>query len=193
MLDLRLRYRIAGIVILICMLGIIVLGGCSQPAATATPAPSSTVTASISTVPTSTAGSTINSTPASIPASTPVSPAPTPEGYFVAVIINNTMIAALTRADLEKLEKVSVMASGIPQNGPTLPSVLQKAGITDFSELTAYGMTRGRLASAELTLKKDQVDASVVLDLNNRGKCKLCGVNIPQDNWIIDLEKLEVK
>ncbi len=111
----------------------------------------------------------------------------------MAVIINGRMAAALTRADLEKLDQVTITASGSPENGPTLPSVLAKAGITDFSELTAYGMSRGRLASAELTLKRDQVDGSVVLDLNNRGKCKLCGTNIPQDNWIIDLEKLEVK
>ncbi len=113
--------------------------------------------------------------------------------YSIAIVLNGEQIASFTKDDLLKLEQVSIEAGGIEQSGPTLLSVLQLAGISDFNEVTAYGLTKGRLATAELTLQKSQIDENVVLDMTNRDTCKLCGINIPQDNWIIDVNKLEVK
>jgi hypothetical protein len=193
MLHFRLTCRTAGLILFICLFGGILLASCSQTATIVStsqpPALPSNEAATTASVPVSHAGA----APASLPVSPSATPVSTPVGYFVAIMINGKMAAALSRADLEKLDQVTVTAGNSPQHGPTLFSVLQRAGITDFNELTAYGMSRGRLASAELTLKRDQMDSTIVLDLNNRGKCKLCGVNIPQNNWVIDLAKLEVK
>jgi len=119
----------------------------------------------------------------------------TPSGnvYSIAIVSKGEQIASFTKADLLKLGQVSIVAAGSEQNGPTLLSVLQLAGINDFNQVTAYGLSRGRLATAELTLHKSQIDANVVLDMTNRGTCKLCGTNIPQNDWIIDINKLEVE
>jgi hypothetical protein len=116
-----------------------------------------------------------------------------PEGYYISVVFEDKQPVYITLDDLKQLPQVQITASGVTENGPTLLSALQKAGITEFDELTAFGLTRGRIAAAELTLKRDQIDDGVVLDLNKQGKSKLCGVNIPQNNWIIDLEKLELR
>jgi uncharacterized protein YceK len=113
--------------------------------------------------------------------------------YSIAFFFNGNKMAALTIDDLSTLEQVTININGSPQDGPTLISALKMAGIDDFTELTAYGMSRGRLATAEATLKREQIDDSVMLDINKHGKCKLCGANIPQSNWIIDIEKIEVK
>ncbi len=172
MLSFRLARKTQITALIIGLLGLIILAGCSSTATAGEGTPAASATATD--ISTSVAAANNNV-------------------YSVAVFFQGKQVAALTRDDLVKLNQVSITASGSPQNGPTLLSALQKAGINDFSELTAFGMTRGRIATAELILKKDQVDDSVVLDMNNRGKCKLCGINIPQNNWIIDLEKLEVK
>jgi hypothetical protein len=113
--------------------------------------------------------------------------------YSIAFYLNGKQMEALTIDDLLKLDQITIDINGSPQNGPTLLSVLKRAGIDDFSELTAYGMSRGRLATAETMLKREQVDDTVMLDMNKRGKCKLCGANIPQSNWIIDIEKIEAR
>jgi hypothetical protein len=113
--------------------------------------------------------------------------------YSIAFFFNGNKMAALTIDDLSTLEQVTVNINGSPQDGPTLLSALKMAGIDDFTELTAHGMSRGRLATAEATLKREQIDDSVMLDINKHGKCKLCGANIPQSNWIIDIEKIEVR
>jgi hypothetical protein len=135
-----------------------------------------------------------NSSVATTGASTrTVTSATKPSGYFIAVQYKDKQPVYITLDDLKQLPQVTVTSAGNAQNGPTLLSVLQKAGIIDFSELSAYGLSRGRIAAAQITLTREQIDESVVLDLNNRGKSKLSGVNIPQDNWIIDLEKLEIK
>jgi hypothetical protein len=119
----------------------------------------------------------------------------TPSGnvYSIAIISKGEQIASFTRNALLKLEQVYIEAGGSEQSGPTLLSVLQLAGISDFNDITAYGLNRGRLATAELTLQKSQIDENVVLDMTNRGTCKLCGTDISQNDWIIDINKLEVE
>jgi hypothetical protein len=148
------------------------------------------------------ASSPTTSTPVTSPAAnTPVTastttPAPKtiPEGvYFVGVYLNGENKASFTVDDLSKLDQVEITANGSPQNGPTLLSVLKAAGITEFTAVTASGFSRGRLATAESTLTRAQIDDSVIFDMNKRGKAKLCGANIAQSNWIIDVEKIEVK
>jgi hypothetical protein len=113
--------------------------------------------------------------------------------YSVAFFFNGEKTAALTLDDIKNLDQVQININGSEQTGPTLLSALVKAGISDFTELTAYGMSRGRLATAESTFTREQVDDTVMLDINNRGKCKLCGANIPQSRWIIDIEKIEAR
>lgn len=170
--------RTCSFFLLTSLIAMLILSGCSStPSTSAIPTPTSSVT----------------------PIGTQLTGAPAAAKntnnniYSIAIIFNGEQQAAYTVADLLQLDQVEIKANGSPQNGPTLLSTLKAAGISDFTEVTAYGLSRGRLATAQYTFKRDQIDGTVIFDMNKKGKCKLCGTNIPQSNWIIDVERIEVK
>lgn len=113
--------------------------------------------------------------------------------YAIKVFSNDTQIASLSFDDLLQLPQVTVSAGGKEQEGPPLLSLLDLAGVGEFSEVTVIGLTRGRIASAQLVLKEDQINDEVILDISNKGTAKLCGPNIDANEWIIDVSKLVVK
>lgn len=117
----------------------------------------------------------------------------TEAGYRVKVTVSGAAAASLTIAQLQDLPKVSLEAYSKSEEGPTLLSALELAGVNDFSRVTAIGLLKGRVASAELTLTREQVTGSVILDFTNRGTVKLAGADIPEDNWIIDVTELKVE
>jgi len=117
----------------------------------------------------------------------------TEPGYLVKVTVKGAPAASLTIAQLQDLPKVSLDAYGKSEEGPTLLSALDLAGVKDFSKITISGLMKGRVASAELTLTRDQVTGTVILDFTNRGTVKLAGADIPEDNWIIDVTELKVE
>ena len=130
----------------------------------------------------------------SAPTTSPASSSPaTAVPYSVAVILSDKQIAALTVSDLSKLTQVKANVAGADEQGPTLLSVLDFAGIKDFREVTIYGFTKGRVASAQLTLKNTEVTVNMILALVSRGTVKLTGTDIGADKAIIDVSRLVVK
>jgi hypothetical protein len=121
------------------------------------------------------------------------SASPGPTGYSIAVFLNDRQTAALTVADLGKLPQVKATIGGTEEQGPTLLSALALAGIKDFAQVTVYGFTKGRVATAELTLTKGQVTENVMLALVARGTAKLTGADIGADKAVIDVNKMVVK
>ena len=113
-------------------------------------------------------------------------------GYQIEIFRNGSKIGSVSGAQINALPRVTVTVDGKPEDGPTLLSVLALAGVTDFAEVTAKGYAKGRLAEAELTLQKAQVDDTVILDINNKGESKLCGSGIDTNNSIIDVKELRV-
>ena len=113
--------------------------------------------------------------------------------YSIAVFRGDTQTGSLTLADLSKLQKVTFTSEGKTEEGPTLMSALALVGIADFSEITVYGFAPGRLATAEITLKRADIDDHVILDFSNQGTCKLAGSNIASKNWIVDANKMVVR
>ena len=116
-----------------------------------------------------------------------------PDVYSIKIYLNDTLKKSITVEDLQKLEQVSFSTENKDESGPTLLSVLKLAGIDDFSQVTAVGLGKGRLTSAELVLTRDQVDDTVILDLTNQGTAKVAGLNISSNDWIIDVSELRVK
>jgi hypothetical protein len=117
----------------------------------------------------------------------------TSTGYTIKVFLNDTQIASLSLDDLLNLPQVNINAADRDQEGPTLLSALALAGVQNFSQVTATGMTQGRIAVAEITLTRNEIDDEVILDITNRGTAKLCGPDIDFNNWIRDVDKLAVK
>ncbi len=110
--------------------------------------------------------------------------------YSIAVFRGETSAGVLTLADLSKLAKVKFTADGKNEEGPTLMSALAVVGVADFNTITVYGFTPGRLGTAEITLKRAEINDQVILDFSNQGTCKLAGADIPPNNWIVDANKM---
>jgi ABC-type Fe3+-hydroxamate transport system substrate-binding protein len=113
--------------------------------------------------------------------------------YQIEILDNNQQVASVSLAQLHALPSVTLTLDGKSEVGPTLSSVLELAGIKDFSQITVSGMLKGRLATGQLTLKPSDITAEVILSYNNMGKTKLCGTQIPDSNWIIDVAEIETQ
>ena len=113
-------------------------------------------------------------------------------GYHIKFFQNGQQVASLGLEELHSLPEMTlnIPGSGSTEQGPTLSSVLELAGITDFSKITVTGMLKGRIATAELTLDRTEITEEVMFDFNNQGKTKLCGARIPDSNWIIDVAEI---
>ncbi len=116
-----------------------------------------------------------------------------PTGYFISVTYNGNRVAALTFDSLGKMEQISARNQEHDSTGPRLTAVLKFAGINDFSEVKISGVNRGRVATAEITLKKSQVNDTTILDMTNRGTTKLTDSVIPFESWIFDVTDIDVK
>ena len=74
-----------------------------------------------------------------------------PTGYFISVVVNDNQTATLTPAGLAKLPQIKQTVGGTEETGPTLLSALSSININDFSQITIFGFTKGRVATAELS------------------------------------------
>jgi len=113
--------------------------------------------------------------------------------YSISIYLDDSLVDSVILDDLLALEQVDFSTEGKDEEGPTLLSVLQSVGIEDFDEVTAAGLSRGRIAEAEITLTRSQVNEQVVLDITNSGTSKLASPDIPSNDWIIDVDELRVK
>jgi hypothetical protein len=116
-----------------------------------------------------------------------------PQEYSIEISQNGQHVTDVTLSQLHTLPEVSFTAIEKTQTGPSLLSVLHYAGITEFSQVKVSGWSKGRVATAELPLDRDEITDQVILEFNNQGKTKLAGPNIPDSNWIIDVEAIEVE
>jgi len=116
-----------------------------------------------------------------------------PQEYSIEIIQNGQHVTDVTLSQLHTLPEVSFTAIEKTQTGPTLLSVLQFAGITEFSKVTVSGLSKGRVATAEKELNRTDIDDQVILEFNNQGKTKLAAPSIPDSDWIIDVEAIEVE
>ncbi len=114
-------------------------------------------------------------------------------GYSIDIYRDNSLIDSFTLDELSVLEKVAFTADNKDEEGLTLQSVLQLAGIEDFTEVTIFGLSKGRFAEADITLTQDQINDKVILGFTNRSTCKLAAPSIPSNDWIIDVDSIRVK
>lgn len=113
--------------------------------------------------------------------------------YSIQVFLNDIQIGSLTIDKLSKLAKVSFTSEGKSEEGPSLTSALNLVGVKTFNEITVFGYSKGRVATAQITLQKSQVNDKVILDFSNQGTAKLASPDIALNNWIIDITKIVVK
>lgn len=115
------------------------------------------------------------------------------QDYRIKIFSGGNLTTSLNLTQLQSLPNVSLSAFGKSEEGPTLLLVLELAGVKEFTKVTVVGMVRGRLASGELTLNRDEITGDVILDFTNRGTTKLAGAQIPEDDWIIDVTEIRTE
>ena len=69
-----------------------------------------------------------------------------------------------------------VEMQGKYEEGPPLLAVLEAAGVDDFGSVVIMGA--GVRDSGRLKLQREQIDDDVLLDIANRGTCKIAGPDI---------------
>ncbi len=108
--------------------------------------------------------------------------------YAVIVVFKGKTVASFGFADLQALPRTGVEG----QEGPTLLSVLDNAGIKEFSKVTVKGMGPGRTGPAKAELSRDQLSKSLILDFTKQGTVKLAGDSLPRESWVIDVTQIVV-
>jgi hypothetical protein len=106
----------------------------------------------------------------------------------IEVFLSGARKTVLTIQDMEKLP---VSTNG-GDEGPTLQSVLSLAGVSVTRQVKLVGMNMGRQASAELVLPVDRITDRVILDFTKQGTVKLSSQDIPRDQWVLDISRIEV-
>ena len=114
-----------------------------------------------------------------------------------AVLLKVTKAGATLKgfslAEVDKMPTVNIAADGKNYTGPTLATLLTQAGVTSYSKLTIKGWVKGRIATAELVVTKDEVNDKLILRRTNSDTYSLASPDIDADSWIIDVNELVVE
>ena len=111
--------------------------------------------------------------------------------YRVTVARDGSVAAAFDLDALRKLPARKVVMQGQEQQGPSLLSLLDKAGINSFDQVRVLGM--GVRDDGVIVLKASQIDEDVLLDVAERGTTKLCGPRIAWADRVRDVQRIEVR
>lgn len=111
--------------------------------------------------------------------------------YRVTVRQDDQVVASFDLAALKAIGVKQVVADGKPQTGPTLASVLAKAGVKDYSQVEVIGP--GTDDSGHLVLQQADVTPDLLLAVSNRGTVKAAGPAIAKDKWVRDVTELVVQ
>lgn len=112
-------------------------------------------------------------------------------GYEVTVTRDGAVLAAFTLDDLRALGLKKVTIAGKTEEGPTLLSVLEAAGVDDYRELTITGM--GIRDDGSIVLEASEITDEVLLDIANRGTVKVVGPAIAWSDRVRDVTKIDVR
>ncbi len=111
--------------------------------------------------------------------------------YRIPVVQDGEVLAEFDIEQLQELGTRRIEMQGKYEEGPPLLAVLEAAGVSDFESVVVTGV--GVRDSGSLELTKDQVDEDVLLDIANRGTCKLAGPNIAYEDRVRDITRIEVR
>lgn len=111
--------------------------------------------------------------------------------YRVPVVRDGEILAQFDIGQLQELGTVSVEMQGKTEEGPPLLRVLEAAGVDSFDSVVITGA--GVRDSGRLELTREQIDEDVLIDIANRGTCKIAGPDIAYDDRVRDITGIEVR
>ena len=113
------------------------------------------------------------------------------EPYTISVVRNSNVLATFDIDQLEALGMKRVKMQGKYEEGPPLLTVLEAAGVQDFETASIVGL--GVRDSGYLELPRQDIDENVLIDIANRGTCKIAGPNIAWGDRVRDITRIEVR
>jgi hypothetical protein len=172
----------------------LVLSACGGTAPTSAPAPKgeATTTGSNAYPPTTQSGGSEAYPPASQPTAATSGNEAYPAGnstqsaFQIAITKADGSSATLRMAELSQISIQQITAGTTVLMGYPLPAILTAAGIQDYQQVTFTG------ASSSLQLTKDKVTDKVILYTKD-GQLSVAGTDIPADQWVTGITKIEVK
>lgn len=120
-----------------------------------------------------------------------LTPGPGAGGYEVTIVRDGAVLAGFALDDLQALGLKKVRVAGKIEEGPTLQSVLDAAGVDQYESLVITGM--GIRDDGTITLDASQVTDEVLLDIANRGTVKVVGPEIAWDDRVRDVTQIDVR
>jgi hypothetical protein len=111
--------------------------------------------------------------------------------YVVVVIRDGDVLERFTMEEIRAFDTARVEVLGKTEEGPTLLSVLEAAGVTDFSRVHIGGM--GIRDDGAITLTRAEVDDDVLLGIANRGTVKVVGPDIAWEDRVRDVTEIVVE
>ena len=112
------------------------------------------------------------------------------DAYRVVVIYRDQELAQYSVDKLRKLDVRKVIMDGQLQEGPTLVSVLEDAGVGPFSRIRVIGA--GVRDAGVYDFAKASLSEDVLLDFAVRGTVKLCAPDMKWADRVRDVERVEV-
>lgn len=117
------------------------------------------------------------------------------ENCQIVLLVGDVQVATITAELLSTLENVVLKVPGVrkKQEGPRLKALLSALKINDFKQITFMGMAKGRIATAEYRISKEQLHDDIILAYSKRGTVKLVVPELSFDDWVVDIERVVVE
>lgn len=114
-----------------------------------------------------------------------------PDGYEVIVMREDVELARFDVDGLRELGVQRLTIQGKPEEGPTLLSVLDAAGVDGFDRVSIGGW--GIRDDGAIVLTSAEIDEQVLLDIANRGTVKVVGPDIAWEDRVRDITTIVVE
>jgi hypothetical protein len=107
----------------------------------------------------------------------------------VTVIRTDGSSVDMTYETISKLPLQTLSIAGRSENGPIVPDFLAAAGVTEFSQVTLFG-----LENRTLTFTREQLTDEYILALRSSSRAvNLMSPLIPEEQWVLHVFRVEVQ
>ena len=105
--------------------------------------------------------------------------------YQISITQNQQVIKTYSLEMIQKMPVKSFAKDGKIESGPSVAVLLEDLGIKDFSKLT---FKNGSGETFQVINPEN-----FILDITNRGTCKLASEKLSKEQWLKDITEIEIE
>jgi hypothetical protein len=113
--------------------------------------------------------------------------------HSILISYNSLPLQEISPIEMASLTSVTIDARGIDQEGPTLKSILNYVGISNFSKVTVLGYTKDRSDLVSFIIDISELGDNVILSNSDYGNFSLYSPNMEARNRIVDITEVFVE